>query len=130
MDFYHFIHEITDVNLTLNKDNVYVDSTIHVGRFKGTEIIDDIKRFKMDIWSYDWNLEKDFKKMKLKFNWRTIDDKYSIHYYIDSYRDDNGARHIKFETYMNLSDEEYDCDLKMIKEMIEYLNNERLTKWN
>ena len=42
---------------------------------------------------------------------------------------DYGSKRIIFATKMDLSSEEYEHDLKMIKEMIEYLNSEDLTKY-
>lgn len=128
MDFQQFVHEVTDVILTLNKDKIYVNSTLHVGRNKCKYFDNKNKEFKMNMWSYDWDLEKDFKKMKSKFNWRTLEKNYPYHY-VDSYKDDNGEKRIVFATKTDLSSEEYEYDLTMIKEMIDYLNKRRLTRY-
>ena len=128
MNFQQFVHEVTDVILKLEKNEIYVESILKVGRSKCEYFDDKIKEFKIDMWSYDWDLKKDFKKMKSKFNWRTLKKDYPSHY-MDSYKDDNGAKHIRFETKTDLPSEEYEYDLKMIKEMIDYLNCEELTKY-
>lgn len=127
MNFQQFIHEVTDVILTLDKDKIYVESTLKLGRMTCEYFDDKIKKFKIDMWSYDWNLEKDFEKMKTKFNWQTLEKDYP-HHYMDSYKDDNGAKRIIFETETDLPCEEYEYCLKMIKEMINYLNSGELTK--
>lgn len=126
MNFHQFVHEVTSVILTLNKDNIYVNSTLHIGRSKCEYFDDKDEEFEMDMWSYDWDLEKEFEKMKSKFNWKILEKNYTYHY-IRSYENNNGSKCIKFATQMDLSSE-YECDLKMIKEMINYLNNEDLTK--
>lgn len=128
MNFQQFVHEVTDIILTLDKDKIYVDSTLHVGRSKCEYFDYKNKEFKINMWSYDWNLEKDFNKMKIKFNWRTLEENYPYHY-MNSYKNDNGAKCIIFTTKTDLSSEEYEYDLKMIKEMINYLNNEKLTDY-
>lgn len=112
MNFNQFVCEVTNVILMLNRDKIYIDFTLHIGINK---------EFKMNMWSYDWDLEKDFEKMKSKFNWRTLEKDYPYHY-VDSYKGDNGEKRIVFATKMDLPSEEYEYDLKMIKEMIEYLN--------
>lgn len=124
MNFQQFIHEVTDVFFTLTKYDIYISTTSRVGN---NELFKNIN-FKMDMWSYDWDLEKDFKKMKTKFSWRTLEKDYPYHY-MNSYKDDKGAKRIIFTTKIDLPSEEYEYDLKMIKEMIEYLNKERLTKY-
>ena len=124
MNFQQFVHEVTDVLFTLTKYDIYINTTSHVGN---NELFKNLN-FKMDMWSYDWDLEKDFKKMKTKFNWRTLEKDYPYHY-IHSYKDNNGAKRIVFATKMNLSSEEYEYDLTMIKEMIDYLNKGRLTRY-
>lgn len=128
MNFHQFVHEVTDVILTLEKNEIYVNFTIHVGRSKCEYFDDKNEEFEMDIWSYDWDLKKNFEKMKSKFNWKIFEKDYPYHY-IHSYKDDNGSKHIKFATKTDLSSEEYEYDLKMIKEMIDYLNKGRLTKY-
>jgi hypothetical protein len=128
MNFQQFVHEVTDVILTLDKDKIYAESILKVGRSVCEYFDNKIKEFKIDMWSYDWDLEKDFNKMKIKFNWKTLEKDYPYHY-IHSYKNDNGAKRIVFATKMNLSSEEYEYDLKMIKEMINYLNKGRLTKY-
>ena len=128
MNFQQFVHEITDIILTLDKDKIYVESVLKVGRSVCKYFDDYIKEFKIDIWSYDWDLEKDFEKMKSKFNWITLEKNYPYHY-MKSYKNDNGAKCIIFTTKMDLSSEEYKYDLKMIKEMIDYLNKGKLTKY-
>ena len=128
MNFQQFVHEATDIILALNKNKIYANFTIHVGRSKCEYFDDKNEEFEMDMWSYDWDLEKDFKKMKSKFNWRTLEKNYPYHY-MKSYKNDNGSKRIIFATKMDLSSEEYEHDLNMIKEMIEYLNSEDLTKY-
>lgn len=128
MNFHQFVHEVTDIILTLDKNKIYVNSTLHVGRSTCEYFDDKNEEFEMDMWSYDWDLEKDFNKMKIKFNWKTFEKDYP-HHYIHSYKNDNGSKCIKFATKMDLLSEEYDHDLKMIKEMIEYLNTEDLTNY-
>ena len=128
MTFQQFVHEVTDVILTLDKNEIYVNSTLHVGRSKCEYFDDKNEEFEMDMWSYDWDLEKEFKKMKIKFNWKTLEKEYPYHY-IHSYKDDNSSKCIKFATKTDLPSEEYESDLKMIKEMIDYLNCEGLTKY-
>ena len=128
MNFQQFVHEVTDVILTLDKDKIYVNSTLHVGRNKCEYFDDKNEEFKMDMWSYDWDLEKDFNKMKSKFNWKILEKDYPYHY-MKSYKNDNGSKRIVFATKMDLSSEEYEYDLKMIKEMIDYLNKRRLTRY-
>lgn len=128
MNFNQFVYEIVNVILTLNKDNVYANSTIHVGRSECEYFDEDDKEFIMDMWSYDWDLEKDFEKMKSKFNWKTLEKNYPYHY-MKSYKNDNGAKCIIFTTKTDLSSEEYEYDLKMIKEMINYLNKGELTNY-
>ena len=128
MNFQQFVHEVTDVILTLDKNKIYVNFTIHVGRSKCEYFDKDNKEFIMNMWSYDWDLEKDFKKMKSKFNWRTLKKDYPYHY-VDSYKGDNGEKRIVFATKMDLSSEEYEYDLTMIKEMIDFLNKRRLTRY-
>ena len=127
MNFQQFVHEVTDIILALNKNKIYANFTIHVGRSKCEYFDDKNEEFEMDMWSYDWDLEKDFKKMKSKFNWRTFEKNYPYHY-MKSYKNDNGSKRIIFATKMDSSSEEYEHNLKMIKEMIEYLNVEDLTK--
>lgn len=127
MNFNQFVHEITSVILTLDKNNIYVNSTLHIGRSKCEYFDNKNEEFEMDMWSYDWDLKKEFEKMKSKFNWKTLEKDYPYHY-TSSYKNENGSKHIKFATKMDLSSEEYEYDLKMIKEMIEYLNNEELRK--
>lgn len=127
MNFNQFVHEVTNIILTLDKNKIYVNFTIHIGRSKCEYFDDKNEEFEMDMWSYDWDLEKDFKKMKSKFNWKTLEKDYPYHY-IHSYKNNKGSMHIKFATKMDLSSEEYEYDLKMIKEMIDYLNNEELRK--
>lgn len=121
MNFNQFVREVTNVILMLNKDKIYIDSTLHIGVNK---------EFKMEMWSYDWDLEKEFEKMKSKFNWKEKFDfeKYYDYHYIYSYKNDNCSKGIIFVTETDLSSEKYEYDLKMIKEMIEYLNIENLTK--
>lgn len=128
MNFQQFVHEVTDVILTLDKDKIYVESILKVGRSVCEYFDNHIKEFKIDMWSYDWDLEKDFKKMKSKFNWRTLEKDYPYHF-MKSYKNDNGAKHIIFTTKTDLSSEEYEYDLKMIKEMIDYLNKGELTRY-
>lgn len=128
MNFQQFVHEVTNTLFTLTKDKIYVNSTFHVGNSKIMNSKWEHKELKIDMWSYDWDLEKDFEKMKTKFNWRTLEKNYPYHY-MKSYKNDNGAKCIIFETKTDLPSEEYECDLKMIKEMIEYLNKGRLTKY-
>ena len=128
MNFQQFVHEVTDAILTLNKDGIYVNSTLHVGRSKCEYFNNKNEEFKMDMWSYDWDLEKDFNKMKSKFNWKILEKDYPYHY-MKSYKNDNGSKRIVFATKMDLSSEEYEYDLKMIKEMIDYLNKRRLTRY-
>ena len=127
MNFNQFVSEVIDVILTLDKDEIYVNSTLHVGRSKCEYFDDKNEEFEMDMWSYDWDLEKDFNKMKSKFNWKILEKDYPYHY-MKSYKNDNGAKRIVFAIKMDLSSEEYDHDLKMIKEMINYLNSGELTK--
>lgn len=122
MNFNQFVHEVTDVILTLDKNNIYVNSTLHVGKSKGKYLDYKNEEFEMNMWNYDWDLEKEFKKMKSKFNWKTLEKDYPYHY-IHSYKNNNGSKCIKFATKTDLSSEEYEYDLKMIKEMIDYLNN-------
>lgn len=128
MNFQQFVHEVTDIILALNKNKIYANFTIHVGRSKCEYFDDKNEEFEMDMWSYDWDLKKEFEKMKSKFNWKTLEKDYPYHY-ISFYKNDNGSMHIKFATKMDLSSEEYEYDLKMIKEMIDYLNCGELTKY-
>lgn len=122
MNFQQFEHEVTDVILKLEKNEIYVESILKVGRSKCEYFDDKIKEFKIDMWSYGWDLEKDFEKMKTKFNWQTLEKDYP-YYYMDSYKDDNGVKRIIFEIKTDLPCEEYEHCLKMIKEMIDYLNS-------
>lgn len=128
MNFQQFVHEVLDVILKLEKNEIYVESILKVGRSKCEYFDDKIKEFKIDMWSYDWGLEKDFKKMKTKFNWKTLEKDYPYHY-MKSYKNNNGAKCIIFTTKTDLSSEEYEYDLKMIKEMINYLNKWELTNY-
>ena len=124
MNFQQFVHEVTDILFTLTKYDIYINTIFHVGN---NELFKNLN-FKMDMWSYDWDLEKDFNKMKSKFNWKILEKDYPYHY-IKSYKNDNGSKCIVFATKMDLSSEEYEYDLTMIKEMIDYLNKRRLTKY-
>lgn len=128
MNFQQFVHEVTDVILTLDKDKIYVNFILHVSRSKCEYFDSKDKKFEMDMWSYNWDLEKDFENMKSKFNWRTLEKDYPYHY-MESYKNDNGAKCIIFATKTDLSSEEYEYDLKMIKEMIDYLNKGKLTRY-
>ena len=49
MNFQQFVHEVTDVILTLNKDKIYVNSTLHVGRNKCKYFDSKNKEFKMNV---------------------------------------------------------------------------------
>lgn len=115
MNFNQFVCEVTNVILMLNRDKIYIDFTLHIGVNK---------EFKMEMWSYDLDLEKEFEKMKSKFNWKEKFDfeKYYDYHYIYSYENSNGSKGIIFVTETDLLSEKYEYDLKMIKEMIEYLN--------
>ena len=128
MNFNQFVCEVTNVILTLDKNKIYVNSTLHVGRSKCEYFDDKNEEFEMDMWSYDWDLEKEFEKMKSKFNWKTLEKDYPYHY-MKSYKNDNGSKSIYFATKIDLFSDEYNYDLKMIKEMIEYLNTEDLIKY-
>lgn len=128
MNFQQFVHEVTSVILTLDKYNIYVNSTLCIGRTKCEYFDDKTEEFEMDMRSYYWDLEKEFEKMKSKFNWKILEKNYTYHY-IRSYENEKGSKRIKFATQMDLFSDEYDYDLKMIKEMIEYLNTEDLTKY-
>jgi hypothetical protein len=101
MNFQQFVHEVTDVFFTLTKYDIYINTT---SRVSNNELFKNLN-FKIDMWSYDWDLEKDFNKMKTKFNWRTLEKDYPYHY-MDSYKDDNGAKRIIFNTKTDLSSEE------------------------
>ena len=46
MNFQQFVHEVTDIILALNKNKIYANFTIHVGRSKCEYFDDKMKNLK------------------------------------------------------------------------------------